>query len=55
MQGVPIVNEEEKGSVCGKATKGAARGEAGALCKVKSARKGKEIEESRGERGGACS
>ena len=41
MQGVPIVDEKGKGSVCGKATKGTARGEAGVLYKGKSAERGK--------------
>jgi len=48
-----IVDEEEKGSTCGKATKGAAKEEAGVPCKGKSVAKGEEVEESRRKRGGA--
>jgi len=50
---VPIVDKKGKGSTCGKATKGAVRGEASVLYKGKSIGKGEEIEESRGERDGA--
>jgi len=48
---VSIVGKEGKGSACGKATKGAVRGEAGIPYKEKSAGKGKEVEESREKRG----
>jgi len=51
MQGVSIVGEEGKGDMYGKATKGAARGEAGTYCKGKSIGKGEKVEKSRGERG----
>jgi len=54
MQRVSIVGEEEKGSMCGKATKGAAREEACAPCKGKSIGKGEEVEESRRKRGSMC-
>jgi len=40
-------------STCVKATKGAAKGEAGIPCKGKSAGKGEEVEESRERRSGA--
>ena len=51
MQRVSIVGEEGKGSMCGKATKDIARGEASVPCKGKSTRKGEEVKESRGKRG----
>ena len=54
MQRVSIVGEEEKGSICGKTTKGAAREEACAPCKGKSIGKGEEVEESRRKRGSVC-
>ena len=49
------MGEEGKGGVCGKATKGALTEGAGTPCKGKGAGRGKKVEESRGERGGACS
>jgi len=52
MQEVSIVDEKGKGSTCGKATKGTARGEASVPCKEKSIGKEEEVEESRGKRGG---
>jgi len=51
---VSIVSKEEKGSACGKATKGTARGEASMPYKGKSAGKEKEVEENREKRGSAC-
>ena len=54
MQGVSIVSEKEKGSACGKVTKGTARGETGVPCKEKSIGKGEEVKESREERGSTC-
>jgi len=45
------VGKEGKGDMYGKATKDAARGEAGTSCKEKSIGKGEKVEESRGERG----
>jgi len=47
MQRVPIVGEEGKGSACGKATKGTARGEAGVSRKGKSIGRREEAEKSR--------
>jgi len=47
---VPIVGKKEKGSTCGKTTKGIVRRETGVLCKGRSA--GKKVEES-GERKGS--
>jgi len=42
------VGKEGEGSACGKATKGIAKGEAGAPCKGKSTGKGEKIEKSKG-------
>ena len=46
-----FVGKEREGSACGKATKGTAKGEAGAPCKGKSTAKGEEVEESREKSG----
>jgi len=51
---VPIIGEEGKGSMCGKAIKGALTEGASMLCEGKSAGRRKKIEKSRGRRDGIC-
>jgi len=51
---VPIIGEEGRGSVCGKAIKGALTEGASMPCKGKSAGRRKKIEKSRGRRDGIC-
>jgi len=52
MQGVSIVDEKGESGICGKATKGTAKGEAGISCKGRSA--GKKVEEGKRGGGGTC-
>jgi len=49
-----IVGEEGKGSVCGKATKGAPTKGAGMPYKGKNTERRKKVEKNRGRRGSAC-
>jgi len=51
---VPIIGEEGKGSMCGKAIKGAPTEGTSMLCEGKSTGRRKKIEKSKGRRDGIC-